>query len=253
MKKRRVFSLTASIAGLFLMFMAFSAISLAEPPPQFQPMRPNFPFTPLLPDLSIEDIRLTPDCRVVVRVRNNGPGNLPDNVWTDHQPKSAGVYLTINGNKWGGGTIWNFDPARALKAPGGTAEFVSTLKVTSPSQVKAEVDIWNVVAEKNESNNWMQRSLSCFVPGPGPIGPGPIGPGHIFPLLPDLSIDDIRLTPDCRVVVRVRNNGPGNLPDNVWTDHQPKSAGVYLTINGNKWGGGTIWNFDPARALKAPG
>ncbi|NTW11092.1 MAG: hypothetical protein HGA26_07015, partial [Chlorobiaceae bacterium] len=109
----------------------------------------------------------------------NGPGNLPDNVWTDHQPKSAGVYLTINGNKWGGGTIWNFDPARALKAPGGTAEFVSTLKVISPSQVKAEVDIWNVVAEKNESNNWMQRNLACVVPGPGPIGPGPGWPGDL--------------------------------------------------------------------------
>ncbi|NTV59675.1 MAG: hypothetical protein HGA77_00005, partial [Chlorobiaceae bacterium] len=133
------------------------------------------PISPLFrPDLSIEDIRLTPDCRVAVRVRNNGPGSIPDNVWNNHQPKSAGVYLTINGNKWGGGAIWLFDPGRALKNPGGTAEYVSNLKVTSPSQVKAEVDIWNVVAENNESNNWATRNLACVVPGPGP-GPGGSG------------------------------------------------------------------------------
>ena len=272
MKKKRVFSLTASLAGLFLVCMAFSAASFADPPPQFQPMKPDFPLRPLLPDLSIQDVWLTPDCRVAVRIRNNGPGQLPDRVWTDHQPKSAGVYLTINGNKWGGGTIWLFDPAKALKTPGGTAEYISNLKVSSLSQVKAEVDIWNEVAETNESNNSLTKNLACnTVPGPGPVGPvgpgpvgpvgpgpvGPVGPGPVGPIpplfRPDLSVQDVWLTPDCRVAVRIRNNGPGQLPDKVWTDHQPKSAGVYLTINGNKWGGGSIWLFDPGRALKAPG
>jgi hypothetical protein len=262
MKKKNAFSLMATLAGFFLMFLAFSAISFADPPSQLQPMRPNFPLRPLLPDLSVQDIWLTPDCRVAVRIRNNGPGQIPDRVWTDHQPNSAGVYLTINGNKWGGGTIWLFDPARALKTPGGTADYISNLKVSSLSQIKAEVDIWNEVAEKNESNNSLTKNLGCnTVPGPvGPIGPGPVGPigpgpiGPISPLFrPDLSVQDVWLTPDCRVAVRVRNNGPGQIPDKVWNDHQPKSAGVYLTINGNKWGGASIWLFDPGRALKTPG
>jgi hypothetical protein len=286
--KKHVFKLTGSLTGLFLMFLAFTALSHAEPPPQLLPQQPHFPIRPLLPDLSVQDIWLTPDCRVAVRIRNNGPGQLPDKVWNDHQPKSAGVYLTINGNKWGGGTIWLFDPARALKTPGGTAEYISNLKVSSLSQVKAEVDIWNDVAETNESNNSLTKNLGCnTVPGPGPVGPigpgpvgpigpgpvgpigpgpvgpigpgpvGPIGPGPVGPippfLRPDLSVQDVWLTPDCRVAVRIRNNGPGVVPDNVWTNHQPNSAGVYLTINGNKWGGASIWLFDPGRALKAPG
>ena len=56
--------------------------------------------------------------------------------------------------------------------------------------------------------------------------------------LPDLTITKIYLVKDCRVAVVVKNLGPGIVPDEVWTVHHPKSAGVYLYRNGTGWGGG---------------
>src|SRR4030043_579174 len=76
-----------------------------------------------LPDFTIEKIYLTKDCMVAVVVKNLGPGPVPDEVWTVHKPKSAGVYLYKNGTGWGGASIWKFDPTKNLKNPGGTATY----------------------------------------------------------------------------------------------------------------------------------
>jgi len=116
-----------------------------------------------LPDFTIDKLYLTKDCRVAVVVKNLGPGVVPDDVWTVHTPKSAGIYLYKNGTGWGGGTIWKFDPAKNLKAPGGTATYVSTLKVTGTAGIKAVVDLWNVVLEANEGNNSLETKLACKV------------------------------------------------------------------------------------------
>jgi len=113
-----------------------------------------------LPDLIIEDIDLDRNCQVVVKVKNNGPGIVPDTVWTHHHPKSAGVYLYINGKKWGGATIWKFDPTKSLQAPGGTATYTSRLKV-SAATITAKVDLWNVVKETNENNNKKTERVVC--------------------------------------------------------------------------------------------
>src|SRR4030043_1522228 len=90
-----------------------------------------------LPDLKIEKIYLTKDCKVAVEIKNLGPGPVPDEVWTVHTPKSAGVYLYKNGAGWGGGAIWKFDPAKNLKSPGGIATYISTLKITGTAGIKA--------------------------------------------------------------------------------------------------------------------
>jgi hypothetical protein len=120
-----------------------------------------------LPDFTIDKIYLTKDCRVAVVVKNLGPGVVPDEVWTVHTPKSAGVYLYRNGTGWGGASIWKFDPAKNLKAPGGTATYTSTLQVTGSAAIKAVVDLWNVVAETNEGNNSLEVKLACEAqPGP---------------------------------------------------------------------------------------
>lgn len=114
-----------------------------------------------LPDLTIDNIYLTKDCRVAVVIKNLGPGIVPDEVWTVHTPKSAGVYLYKNGTGWGGGPIWNFDPAKHLKTPGGTATYVSKLKVSGIQGIKAVVDLWKVVTEENEGNNNLELKLTC--------------------------------------------------------------------------------------------
>jgi hypothetical protein len=120
-----------------------------------------------LPDLTVTKIYLTKDCKVAVVVKNLGPGPVPDSVWTVHTPKSAGVYLYRNGTGWGGASIWLFDPAKNLKAPGGTATYTSNLQVSGTAGIKAVVDLWNVVAEANEGNNSLATKLTCGIqPGP---------------------------------------------------------------------------------------
>ena len=116
-----------------------------------------------LPDLIIEDIDLDRNCQVVVKVKNNGPGIVPDTVWTHHHPKSAGVYLYINGKKWGGATIWKFDPGKSLQSPGGKATYTSKLKVSGTATITATIDHTKQVKETNEGNNKRAERLTCKV------------------------------------------------------------------------------------------
>jgi hypothetical protein len=129
-----------------------------------QPMQPAVTGPQLaikLPDLTIEDIWFNDQCFVVVRAKNNGPGAVPDTVWTAHAPDSSAIYLQINGKNWGGETIWHFDGARDLQRPGGTATMTSNLEVSDTATITATIDGTKKVAETNESNNWMVKTLTC--------------------------------------------------------------------------------------------
>jgi hypothetical protein len=116
-----------------------------------------------LPDLTIKKITVNRKCHLAVVVQNKGPGVLPDYVYTKHHPKSAGVYVYINGRRWGGQSIWKFDPQRNLQKPGGVATYISRYVVGATSiQVKAVVDLHNDVKEQIESNNALgHRALRC--------------------------------------------------------------------------------------------
>lgn len=114
-----------------------------------------------LPDLEVVNIFLTKKCEVAVKVKNNGPGMVPDSVWTIHTPKSSSVYIYINGKSWGGATIWKFDPGKSLKAPGGTAVYVSTLIVKTEAKIVATIDHTLQVTEINEINNKMGKLVKC--------------------------------------------------------------------------------------------
>jgi len=215
------------------------------------------------PDLVIDRVYLNRNCNVVVRVKNNGKGSIADSVWTRHYPKSSSVYLKVNGKGWGGATIWKFDPRRRLQKPGGVAIYKSNLKVAKSARITATIDHTKQVAESNERNNRKTRSLKCkkrpvtegkVRPEVSPIPGAVVKPGKIVRLAkPDLLVDKISLDTNCNVVVKIRNSGKGKLPNSVWTNKNPKSAGVYLYINGKKWGGATIWKFDPRRRLQKSG
>ncbi len=232
------------------------------------------------PDLEVTDIFLTPKCYVAVRIRNNGPGRVPDEVWRIRRPESCAVYLYIDGRSWGGATLWKFDPGRKLQNPGGSTVYVSNLKVEKKAQITAVVDHTKQVREVNEFNNKLVSGLLCRctpvrpVP-PSRVRPRPVNPEpqpaatpqaggqsnfsqtahrtHLVPMLPDLEVVAIGLDRDQRVMVKVRNNGPARLPNEVWTFHKPESCAVYLWIDGRQWGGATLWRFDPSRALQSPG
>ncbi len=114
------------------------------------------------PDLTVARIMVTQKCNIAVLVRNIGAGPLPDWVYTSSDPKNAGVYIYINGTGWGGKTIPGFDRARRLQKPGGEALCILRRLVTAPIDVKALVDMWDVVKEADETNNSKElKSLSC--------------------------------------------------------------------------------------------
>jgi len=114
-----------------------------------------------LSDLAIEDITLNEQCFVVVKAKNNGPGAVPDKVWTDRAPDSSAIYLYINGKKWGGQTIAGFDPAKNLQNPGGMATMTSNLKVTGTATIEAYIDHTRKVRETDERNNVMKKAVTC--------------------------------------------------------------------------------------------
>jgi hypothetical protein len=150
----------------------------------------------LLPDLIVDDIYLNQQCCVVVRVKNIGPGRLPDSVWTDHSPESPGVYLSLGRRGWGGESIWKFDPRKSLQTTG-QAVYTSTLKISGTAEVSAVVDLHNKLSEANETNNSKKKSLTCRSRGP----------------LPDLQVVNFFIDDrEYALAVCIKNNGPGVVP-----------------------------------------
>jgi hypothetical protein len=134
-------------------------VAIQQPVQQVQPG--DIEAKKLLPDLAIVDITLNEQCFVVVTAKNNGPGAVPDKVWTERAPDSSAVYLLINGKKWGGQTIAGFDPAKNLQKPGGMATMTSNLKIKGTATIEATIDITGKVKETNEENNVMKKQLTC--------------------------------------------------------------------------------------------
>lgn len=153
-----MFRFTLILSSIFLLVLALARDTVAQPPPADPP--PKI-FPKFRPDLVIEDLFLDEYCHVVVRVKNLGPGKVPDEVWTDHHPLSSGVYLLEKGKPWGGASIWKFDPNKALQPPGGTAVYKSSFKVTHVTVIMAIVDKTKQVKEVNENNNSKSKQLKC--------------------------------------------------------------------------------------------
>lgn len=115
-------------------------------------------------DLLVTRLSLTKDGRVMVDLKNNGPGAVPDQVWSSKQ--SASVMLFREGRRWGGAAIRVIDPQRRLQPPGGTATYVSNLEVTGPEEITAVVDYGNRVGEANKANNGRVATLGGSDPAP---------------------------------------------------------------------------------------
>jgi hypothetical protein len=153
--QKKTISLTSGVISFLFISLYAVSISFAQ-----LPVKPE-PEIKRLPDLVIQDLSLNKNCQVVVKVKNNGPGIVPNEVWTVHTPKSAGVYLWKDGVGWGGGSIWKFDPGRSLQSPGGTAIYTSSLKVSGSANITATVDYWNKIEESEEGNNKRTEKLTC--------------------------------------------------------------------------------------------
>ncbi|NDY42411.1 hypothetical protein G3N55_06090 [Dissulfurirhabdus thermomarina] len=119
-----------------------------------------------LPDLAVTDIHLDPKCRVIVTVKNLGPGSIPDAAYL--RSGAVGLQLYRNGRPWGGIDLQGFDPGRQLQRPGGSLTRrglgIMPEQVVRPGRtvtIRAWTDAGNQIKEADEGNNILGRSLSC--------------------------------------------------------------------------------------------
>ncbi len=182
---------------------------------------------PIYPDLSIRNVSLSPECFVEVTVANEGPGRLAGVFWEKNSPT---LKIYKNGRFWGGAALKIIDPGKKLSRKGGAVVYRSRMKVSGTTLVKAQMDMGPKARDENLGNNVMERSLKC-------LGP------------PDLTIEKISLSRDCRVVVTVRNLG-GPIPQSVWNSRP--GPNIYLYVNGRGWGGTALRVIDPRRKLTRP-
>lgn len=175
---------------------------------------------PLYPDLAVKEIRLGPDCAVEVLLVNNGPAGVAPVFW-DRKVVSLKVY--VNNRLWGGGEgLVALDPEKNLRKIGETAIFRTKHQVKGTETIKAELVVQKPLMDSDEGNNLQTAKLTCAGP-------------------PDLAIDSITLTRDCRVRVGVVNRG-GPIPGALWNSRNAPM--IYIYRNGKPWGGQTVARFD---------
>ena len=144
----------------------------------------------------------------------------------------------VNGQQWGGKSIWLFDSGRKLQKPGGQVRCLLNYTVKGTINVGALVDMHNVVREAQEWNNsFFAREVKCTGGGQG---------GK-----PDLVVRNISLTgrkPHIRVTLS--NIGSAGVPSSYYDN--PKSVAVQMYKGDKPWGGIILRGFDPKGKLQKP-
>lgn len=131
-----------------------------------------------LPDLSIASLRLDETCRVVVTLRNEGEGTMPERAFAS----SGGVvlHMVLNGRRQSF-LLGRIDPDRRLRDPGGRVVFVTPVLAAADGvtvRVRVFVDAGAVLQERDEGNNRAAAGLPCKrpsddVPADGSVAPPP--------------------------------------------------------------------------------
>jgi hypothetical protein len=113
------------------------------------------------PDLVVEKIFTTKECKLAVTVKNNGPGFVSKLVYADYEQKAVGVQVSIDGKDWGEKKFWQFDKIRKLRVPEGTVTCVFDYIVKTRVEVTAAVDVYNILRETEEDNNTLTQTVIC--------------------------------------------------------------------------------------------
>lgn len=178
------------------------------------------------PDLRPGGLSLDIDCRIIVRIANNGPGLVPDAGYSD-----SFVQMTVGSAPWGNMALGTADPSRLTQPSGGMVAFpwLSSLALPPGTHaVTVVVDGNKAILENNETNNSQSATLTCNEP------------------LPDLQPVDLTLDANCRIDVAFRNNGPGEVPVSGYSVYQGGNLRMY--IDGAPFFGGVyLGHADPSR------
>jgi len=231
MKAQRV---KAILIGIIL----FTVAGASHLPGQSKRAKPRLQPGPK-PDLAITALYISNDCYLIIGIRNNGPGHLPDGAYVDSNPKSVALSIKfksgLGGSSGTGLSLVVVDPGKKLIKPGG--ELVYKLpNMGSVRKIEVMIDPQNNLVETDENNNKMSKTLlEC--------------PRYIEK--PDLEVTDIRLKRGCTIEVTIRNLGSGGVR---WFNYvPPKAVRIQMMVDSKPWGSMTLKEFDPGWKLKASG
>ena len=177
---------------IFLFSCAAQVANTPQPPPAppAPPVPPPAPQPVLLPNLTIFDISLSESGKVTVMISNVGKGPAPYGVG------SLAIY--VDGLlKWKDflGTF----PDQTFLEPGGTTLYTTPIELVGRQEVRAVLDKKEKTVEENKLSNVFPKVL-----GKGKL--------EAKPLLPDLVITDLFLTPRKELAVTIANFGDSPLP-----------------------------------------
>jgi hypothetical protein len=105
------------------------------------------------PDLAVDKIYLNPSGNVVVEIRNAGPAPLPDKAWDASEAYTTCFVIMIGVQFVDYAALWAADPDRALKKPGGSITYTSTIRIQEPTRVRVWLDPTDQVEDASRANN----------------------------------------------------------------------------------------------------
>jgi hypothetical protein len=198
----------------------------------------------ILPDLVPADVTVGVDCRIVVTLKNNGPGIVPNSGFSQSPPASSGVQMYNDGAPWGGIVLGALDPSHSIQPAGGTVSYTWFPGLALPPgthEIKVDVDNNNTIAESNERNNSLTKKLSCQKPLP-----------DLVPTSITLQSTGITLNSPCQIVITLKNNGNAIVPDAAFAQ-TAQGPVVQMYNDGAPWGGAVLGIIDLAKATQPPG
>ena len=196
------------------------------------------------PDLIPADVTLGEACRIIVTLHNNGPGAVPDAGFSLSAPGASGVQMYNDGNPWGGIVLGGLDPAHAVKPAGGSvtyAWFTSLPLPVGTHTIRLDVDNNNAIAEGNELNNSLIKTLTCVPQLP-----------DLQPVSMTLQSTGITVNSPCRLIVTFRNNGPAITPDSAYAQ-VATAPGLQMWQDNQGFGGTILAGIDQGKALQPVG
>jgi len=189
-----MFNGAIAIFAFFLFLLSctpYVAVTPQPPPaPPAPPAPPPVPEPVLLPDLTISEITLSENGRIEVKISNIGKGPAPYGIG------SLAIY--VDGLlKWKDplGTL----PDQSFLQPEGTTVYTTPVEIVGRHEVRVVLDREEKTPEGNKPSNVFPKILGKEST-------------EVKPLLPDLAVTDLFLTPQRKLAVTVTNIGDGLLP-----------------------------------------
>ncbi len=183
--------------SIFLFNCAVPVVNPPQPPPApvasptaSQAVPLSTPQPVALPNLTILDISLSETGKVEVMLSNTGEGPVPYGI--------GSLTIYVDGLlKWKDslGTL----PDQTFLEPGGTTLYTTPVELTGKHEVRVVLDKEEKTFVGNESSRVFPKVLGKEKP-------------EVKPLLPDLSIKDVFLTPRNELAVTIVNSGDSPLP-----------------------------------------